>query len=200
MFDGMFPTTRPTYRSRRGLSHRLDKRIIEATITLIGRDGPAGVSIEAVARQAGCSRSSIYRRGSTKEDLILAALGTTMAESASCEQGRILESTTKSRALSLRTHGDALSLLTLMGEMVRGTELGRRYLAEVFVPIRQARLGCLTDAVADGEIRSDVDIDLLLDIVSGALLFRAAHRGELEPDLPERLTSLLLQGVSGETP
>ena len=181
---------------RRGPSRKLDAAIAEATLRLLGRFGPAGVSIEAVAREAGCSRSSIYRRHSSREGLILEATLVRFGPGESgAEGGGSLEAVVESRAASFRESGFVLALTILMDERIRGTEFGRRYFEEAFLPIRKERTEFLSRAVASGEVRPEADIDLLLDAVSGTLLFRVAHHPEFEPDLPERLTSLLLNGV-----
>jgi hypothetical protein len=54
--------------------------------------------------------------------------------------------------------------------------------------------------VSNEELRAGTDVDLLLDVIAGGLLFRAAHHPELEPDLPERLATLLRDGVGRARP
>jgi hypothetical protein len=82
-----------------------------------------------------------------------------------------------------------------MDEAVRRTELGRRYLDEVFGPIRRERTDHLERAIASGEIRADVDASLIQDMIAGTLLFRAVHHPEPEADLAQRITSILRDGV-----
>jgi hypothetical protein len=66
--------------------------------------------------------------------------------------------------------------------------------------VRLERAGFLSKAIANGEIRPDADIDLLSDVVSGAVLFRAAHHPDPEAGLAERPTALLLDGVGDRRP
>lgn len=181
---------------RRGRSKKLDAAIAEATLRLLSQFGPAGVSIDAVARGVGCSRSSIYRRHSSKESLILEATVNQFGpHEFGAQGGRLLELVIRNRAASLRESAFVLALTMLMDEKLRGTELGKRYFEEAFSPLRLERAEFLSRAVANGEIGPDTDIDLLLDIVTGTLLFRAVHHPELEDDLAQRLTSMLLRGV-----
>jgi hypothetical protein len=91
-----------------------------------------------------------------------------------------------------------LAWTVLMDETIRGTDLGERYFDEAFGPLRLERAEFLSRAVANGEIRPDIDIDLLLDMVTGTLLFRAVHHPTAEDDLPERLMDILARGVSPE--
>ena len=152
-----------------------------------------------MAREVGCSRSSIYRRHETRESLILAAtLDRFGPRDSGAQDGRLLESVIRSRAASLREPAFVLAWTVLMDETVRGTELGKRYFEEAFGPLRLERAEFLSRAVANGEIRADVDIDLLLDIVTGTLLFRAVHHPNMELDLPARLMAILADGVVPE--
>jgi AcrR family transcriptional regulator len=184
---------------RRGPSKKLDTAIAEATLRLLGRLGPGGVSIDAVAREVGCSRSSIYRRHSSKESLILGAtLDRFGPRDSGVRNGRLLESVIRSRAVSLRDPAFVLAWTVLMDETIRGTDLGRRYFEEAFGPLRLERAEFLSRAVTNGELRTEVDIDLLLDIVTGTLLFRAVHHPKAEADLPERLMAILAGGVVPE--
>jgi AcrR family transcriptional regulator len=184
---------------RRGPSKKLDAAIAETTLRLLGSVGPGGVSIDAVAREVGCSRSSIYRRYTSKESLILAAtIDRFGPRDSGAQDGRLLESVIRSRAASLRDPAFVLAWTVLMDETIRGTDLGRRYYEEAFGPLRLERAEFLSRAVANGEIRPDVDIDLLLDIVTGTLLFRAVHHPKTEADLPKRLMAILAGGVVPE--
>src|SRR6478752_9758109 len=63
---------RPAGRPR---SARAEKAIIEATLDLMGEGmSLAELSIEAIAARAGVGKTTIYRRWSNKEDLIVDAL------------------------------------------------------------------------------------------------------------------------------
>ena len=184
---------------RRGPSKRLDAAIAEATLRLLGRAGPGGVTFDAVAREVGCSRSSIYRRHSSRESLILGATRDRFGpRDSGAQAGRLLQSVIRSRAASLRDPAFVLAWTVLMDETIRGTDLGERYFDEAFGPLRLERAEFLSRAVANGEIRPDIDIDLLLDMVTGTLLFRAVHHPTAEDDLPERLMDILARGVSPE--
>ena len=48
--------------------------ILKATVELFAEEGFDGMSIEAVANQAGVGKTAIYRRWSSKEALVLDAL------------------------------------------------------------------------------------------------------------------------------
>ncbi len=185
--------TGPDRRRGRGPSKKLDAAIAEATVRLVSRVGPARISIEGVAREAGCSKSSLYRRGLSRESLILESIATVWLVEEEPEHP--FEAIVRTRAQSFRDRAYALAIVMLIDEALRGTELGKRYLSEAFGPLRQGRADHLASAMDLGEVRADVDADLLLDVVTGALLFRTAHHPGPEPDLADRLVALLRDGI-----
>ena len=52
-----------------------DRAILQATLKLLTDQGYAGMSVERVASEAGVGKTTIYRRYSSKEELVAAALG-----------------------------------------------------------------------------------------------------------------------------
>lgn len=55
-------------------SEQVEQAIIDATIALLAEHGYLGLSIEAIAAQAGVAKTTVYRRWPGKDELILAAL------------------------------------------------------------------------------------------------------------------------------
>jgi AcrR family transcriptional regulator len=183
-------------RRGRGRSRKLDAGIARAALKVLVQRGTSGFSMERVAREAGCSKSSIYRRHGTRENLILEATVylLTPGDPPIGAHG-ILAWLIESRVEQLSHPAYVVAAAMLMDEAARGTELGKRYVAEVFEPLRRARTAIAQRAIASGEFRPDADLDLLLDAISGTLLFRAGHRPEPDAALPERLEALFASGV-----
>jgi AcrR family transcriptional regulator len=55
---------------------RVDAAIMASTLDLLAEVGPTGLSVDEVATRAGVSKTAIYRRYSTKDDLVVAAIAT----------------------------------------------------------------------------------------------------------------------------
>src|SRR6476661_6804317 len=53
-----------------------DARILSCALDQLAEDGYAGMSIDGVARAAGVSKTTIYRRFADKNDLVTAAIAT----------------------------------------------------------------------------------------------------------------------------
>ena len=55
-------------------SKNVDSKIIKSTKQLLAHTSPDALTIEAIAKQAGVGKASIYRRYKNKNDIVLAAL------------------------------------------------------------------------------------------------------------------------------
>jgi AcrR family transcriptional regulator len=70
------PSASVVERRRRpgGRSARVLAAVLRATLDVLCRSGISGLTFEAVAEQAGVSRTTVYRRWPTKHELVRAAL------------------------------------------------------------------------------------------------------------------------------
>lgn len=96
----------PVGRRRRGAE--LEQAIYAATLSQLAEHGLAALTMEGVATAARTGKASLYRRWSTKEDLVLDAVGCTMPVTDDSENS----------SGSLR--GDLLGLLRQMAAFVNG--------------------------------------------------------------------------------
>jgi hypothetical protein len=86
----------------------------------------------------------------------------------------------------------------LLPELHRSETMHRRY-QEVVAPRRDAMRQVLQRGIKTGEIRSDVDIELTLLMLSGPMLAQSLLRWNPaldEANLPERLVDSLLRGIA----
>ena len=73
---------------------------------------------------------------------------------------------------SARRAGASRLAPRLLGEAVNDPELHRIFYETLVKPRREALGGLLRRAVERGEIRGDVDLDLLVDMVAGPAVYR----------------------------
>lgn len=168
----------------------------------------AELSIERIARTAGVGKATIYRRWNGKEELFVDVVrgaeppdpqlpGTSMRDDlvAMLEQLR-------RRALLTRS---SLLLHSVFAQMKSSPKIWAAYHASVVEPRRRRQVEVLRRGQANGEIRADVDVELLNDIVVGPMLLRTVMQpnADLPEGLSERLVDTLLEGlrpVSSPTP
>jgi AcrR family transcriptional regulator len=205
-------TDEPVAKQRRRGRPRLsstDDAILRATLELLRSGGPDEVTIDAVAAKCGSAKTTIYRRWPTRESLIVDALR--VAVRARLDQVTEIRAFDESHGSPIR--GAARQILGLVNEPLFQTSfpmmarillgeplLGDRFRAEVFAPLRAIRRDELREMVATGEIRPGVDLDLVLDLVNGAVLYRALMAGRLDDEVAEQITELVSRAIEPDPP
>lgn len=112
----------------------------------------------------------------------------------------------------MRTRGlaqrSSVLLHNVFAQMKSHPKLWAEYQGTVIAPRRVAMLAAVRRAVDAGELRDDLDVELMDDMFIGPMLVRTVHRPEsaLPDDLVDRVIRVLLQGlapkpqVTAETP
>jgi Tetracyclin repressor-like, C-terminal domain len=75
----------------------------------------------------------------------------------------------------------------LLGDRV----LGDRFRAEVFAPLRAIRRDELLEMQANGQLRPEMDPDLFLDLVFGAILYRALMAERLDEQVADEIADIV---------
>ncbi|MFH8615657.1 TetR/AcrR family transcriptional regulator [Streptomyces sp. NPDC017979] len=132
------PTTDPTTDGRRAKGERRKQELIEATVRVVARDGVAGVSHRAVAREAGQPATAAAYYFSSIDELLTAALTRCMHEDAE-----------RVRALAARTDGTAAALGGLADVMCAAVARPAHLLAEYELFLLAARRPELRSATDD---------------------------------------------------
>lgn len=191
--------TRPAGRPR---SEKAEKAIIEATLDLISEGmGISELSIEAIASRAGVGKTTIYRRWSNKEDLVVDALVTLKApppalsgESVRADLITLLDAMRVEAGM-----GRVRCVMNIaMSEHDRYPRLMERFFKTAIEPRRQAMRDTLERGVANGELRADVDVDLAMALLSGAMTWftKWGPEGDLPADLAGSLVDHALRGLA----
>lgn len=149
--------------------------ILHATIELAAEVGLEGITLNAVADRAGVGRPTIYRRWPSKEALLEDVVA------------RIIEQRTQPPAEGpIRER-----LIDWFSRVIEGVQGPLRTLYEVFFNVSKAKIGTETARAADdvsedmireamraGEMRSDADPHLLMQLMFGIIWYRATATGE----------------------
>ncbi len=186
-------------------SERAGQAIITATLDLLAEEaGVAGVSIEAVAARAGVGKSTIYRRWPNKEALIIGAMAALKPPLPPVGGDSVREDLVViARALLAEQEaGRSRGLWRIMSSAEKYPELLEGFQRQVLAPRREQLEEVLRRGARTGELRGDLDPELALRMIIGALTFRsrAPSRRPPDPDLPERVVDLLLSGLEPRLP
>jgi AcrR family transcriptional regulator len=159
-----------------------DRAILQATIELLAEEGYQGASIEAVAARAGVGKTTIYRRWPSKEPLVVDAIKRL--------KGRVEplppredESTRDALIRSLGSFTKTIGSETgrmmagLVAEMSRNPDLARAVRAGILEQRRELVRSILRRGIERGEIRPDADIEVVTDMLGGAIVTRVLLTG-----------------------
>lgn len=145
-----------------------------AVLELLGRGGYRSLNIKAVADRAKVPRTTVYRRWPSKQHLVADAILSEMGERPAADTGTIrgdLASVVNSlqRAFSGPV---GLALPALVSDMANHSELAAMIRHRVLDVRRQSMRDALTRASSRGELREGLDVELLLDMLTGPFYFR----------------------------
>ncbi|MBB4715673.1 TetR/AcrR family transcriptional regulator [Streptomyces luteogriseus] len=182
-------------------SEAVERAIIEGVMRLLEEGVPlAELSIERIARTAGVGKATIYRRWSGKEELFVDVVraaeppdpplpGTSMRDDLV-----VLLEQVRRRGLANRS---SAILHSVQAQMKSSPKLWAAYHATVVAPRRRLGLEVLRRGRENGELRTDLDLELLNDLFVGPVLVRAVLRpdADLPDDLAEQVVDTLLEGL-----
>ncbi|WP_333740043.1 TetR/AcrR family transcriptional regulator [Streptomyces sp. IBSBF 2806] len=182
-------------------SEAVERAIIEGVMKLLEEGVPLGeISIERIARTAGVGKAAIYRRWSGKEELFVDVLRT--AEPDDLElPGTSMRDDLIVLLESLRRRGlvnrSSAILHNVQAQMKSSPKIWAAYNNTVIAPRRRLGIEVLRRGQRNGELRLDVDVDLVNDLFVGPMLVRAVLRpdADLPEYLPERIVDTLLAGL-----
>ncbi len=182
--------------------------ILEATLELVARDGIQGVSIEAIAAQAGVGKTAIYRRWATKDALVLDALSELQAQVRLVESGNIrkdLSSFLGDLFSQIESHPLLKGLLLrVLGEAKDRPEFLQALIERLYTPRRQQWQELFQHAQQRGELRSDLDLNIVAGLIMGSVFYHVLT-SQISPtatpvrELPERIIDAVLHGVGTDS-
>jgi AcrR family transcriptional regulator len=203
----MAETTQLPGRRGRPRSAASEQAVLQAALDLLAEGhSPASITIAGIAHRAGAGKDTIYRRWQCKEDLLLDALASRVAEpeipdSASLRDvlvltlieliGRLQDDRGRRLLRALQSAGDDFP------------KLRARYHDTVIRRRHELVRKHVRAAVSRGELRTDVDLPLLVQMPYDLVLMSALNDRPIEGDpraVAEQLVDALLTGIRREAP
>ena len=182
--------------------------LLGATLAILAESGYGGLTTAAVAARAGVSTATLYRRWSSKADLVIAAAAAyhetlaTPPDTGSREGD--LRAVLRAKAATLTGEGGRL-MQALIGEAIQNTALAEALTDAFLTPVHRRVEEAVRRAVDRGEIPPVEDIELLGDVVAGPVMsrFLLTPRRPDQVDavtaerMADRLLPFILRAVSG---
>lgn len=175
-----------------------DRKILDATLRLLARSGYARMSVDAVAREAGVTKPTLYLRYPSKAALATAALAAARDRSIPEERGDtradLVAHLRHFRAGLGRPFGMAM-LGTVLAEAHETPELLAEYRENLVRPRRRMIRAVLERAAARGELRPDADLDLAVNLLVGAYYAHYLTGAPFPEGWEERAVGAALDGI-----
>lgn len=179
----------------------LRRTILRAAAELLEERGVDGVTIEAIAERAGVGKQTIYRRWSSRAAVLVEAFLShddsleTVSEAGSLRRDLALFASAVA-ASAAREHLRR-SVAGLVAASHADPEVGRLFRERFVAPSRLALRTVLERAVSRGELDPDLDAEVVLDALLGAIWYRALiSGGRLDDAYAESLAAALTAGLA----
>lgn len=161
----------------------VDDRIVAATLAILRDRGYAELSMEGVAADAGVAKTTLYRRFRNRADLATAALAATAPTPADHPAGEPARETLESFLRDFARRFEELGLDVLGSLLVEhDEELLELHRQRVVWPRAEQAAALIEEGQRRGEIRSDADPRLVLEMMVGSFFSRHIAGRELAGD------------------
>lgn len=174
----------------------VEERLYSSALELLRTKGPAAVSIESVAAHSGVAKTTIYRRFENRDELLTAAV-TAASRPIDIPEGLGAQDTVR---WALRHARDTIENVVGRGTLAAVMSDADPVFRDVLLGMIRASIGPLRAdlraEVVAGELRADLDIELLLSVLMGAVIAEMIRGRHTDDDWVESVLTLLWPGLT----
>lgn len=172
---------------------------------MLAEEGIQALTIEGIAERAGVGKTTIYRRFDSIEEILVNAfgemdLGVEIPDTGSTREDLI------QLGEAFRSQSAAAVMFPVLAQIV-GTALTNPIVLDTFrehlmKPRQTSIKTILQRGVERGDVRPDVDIDLLADLIPGGIIFHKLFQlppdAMISEDYPRRVLDTIWDGIKAE--
>ncbi|ANE81657.1 TetR family transcriptional regulator [Mycobacterium adipatum] len=178
---------------------RIDAAILTATSDLLVQIGYSNLTMAAVAERAGTTKTALYRRWSSKAELVHEAAFPTAPTALGTPEGDIAGDVREMIAAAGAVFTSPVVRAALPGviaDMAADPDLNDRVMGRFTGLFEVVRLR-LQRAVERGEVHPEVDPDRLIELIGGATLLRMllTPGQDLDDQWVDQTTAIVVHGV-----
>lgn len=181
---------------------RITDAVLDSARELLGQVSYHDLTLEALAARAQTTKPAIRRRWPSLKHVVVDAMtsdNVTMAEPDTgcthCDVFVLVEELRQSMGEVML--GKILPALVM--DLADDKDLRRRFLTTVWEPRRERGNRVLERGVARGELRPDLDLALIQDLLAAAVVYRFLFAdAELSPELSKQIVDYVLGGIATE--
>jgi len=165
-------------------SQRARQAVLDATADLVADVGVERTTIDEIASRSGVAKTTIYRHFSSKQALVVEAVHACTHIPVVTDTGSLRDDLISCFSGTTKASYDGRlgdMMLSLMDAAQRDPELGRLVRAQTDQRRRFAT-EVIERAVSRGDLPADVDVDLLVTLVAGPLIYTKLVRRQRVTD------------------
>lgn len=184
-------------RPRSADAHRA---ILGAAIAAIRDVGYDAVTMEGIAARAGVGKATLYRRWEGKELLVAEAIEQIASAMPNPDTGSM-----RGDVMAVLRHAAAMYRDPATGALLSGLVAAVARSEPIAAAVRGGFVAARRNALrlvlerwrARGELRSDIDVEILMDMLAGPLFYRFLLRGEsVSEAVIKTILDTLLVGIA----
>lgn len=152
----------------------VDKKLIDTAIDLYVEKGWGSFNFDMIAKRASVGKAAVYRRYRSREELLVDAIANTLTSYAEIDTGD-LRSDLRSfivATFELRMDRSGTAVLRILADQLYNNTLAELYRKRVVMPRVRVARKIIERAKMRGQISQDVDANLLLELIAGAVSMR----------------------------
>jgi AcrR family transcriptional regulator len=164
-------------RPGRPRSEQVEDAILDAVIALLSQSVTYDLlSMEMIAAKAGVGKAAIYRRWANKEELVITTLQRAFhstprkAPTGAGVREQLIDLLLQMRSNVLETH-EGTAFAVLLQTLAGNPQLMFRYQETVIEPRREQYREVLRAAIANGELRPDLNVERATVMLTSTILF-----------------------------
>ncbi|BEV11066.1 TetR/AcrR family transcriptional regulator [Asticcacaulis sp. DW145] len=192
------PAKRPRGRPR---SESAREQILQATLDLLEAGNLRDITAEAIARKAGVSKATLYKWWPNKLHIAFDAFMARMSDEivvpdTGSSEHDFLMAMRDAMAFYSSAAGRTLAQLIAEGQ---GDETFNQALLESFLNQRREAVATIwRRGVERGDLRSDIDMQMGLDLIYGPLMFRflAGRFHSMNAEEADKLIAIVFRGIT----
>jgi AcrR family transcriptional regulator len=171
--------------------------ITEAVLEAVFEQGLPGVTMEGIARRAGVAKTTIYRRWPNREAMIIEALSTISAAFEPPDTGDLRGDLKQMVGASVGSGLVGLAGRGGMARLIIAAASDQRYWRIAMDPWSRLVRQVLERGRERGEVRRDLNVELVVDLLTGAFVFPVlGQTRQMNEAYLEEVMDVILEGIA----
>ena len=180
-------------------SEEAHQKVMAAAVAVVAEAGVSGFTVDAVAKVSGVAKTTIYRRWSSGDELLMEALECSIEHLATPNTGSLHTDLVELYAAIMAMFEQPHVFSTILGALARaaGDPDFHRLIQELENERHKPLQTILQLAQARGEVSPDADLELMMEFAEGPIVARKIMKlSQFESGKIEKMVDMVVAGLT----